>query len=88
MSLKIPDIQVLLGRTDQIPKVLKEGDPSGAGKLATGVSQQIDNRPKRVSERSKTDRSRDKKERERHKKKKGKSQPSTGPLGGGLDIRI
>lgn len=47
MSIKFPDMQVLIGRTDQIPKVLREGDPTGAGKMASAVVQQYAEAPKK-----------------------------------------
>lgn len=46
MSIKFPDMQVLVGRIDQIPKILREGDPTGAGKVAPAVVQEHAEKPK------------------------------------------
>ncbi len=50
MSIKFPDMQVLIGRVDQIPKILKEGDPTGAGKLAPEIMREFNTKRKKVSD--------------------------------------
>jgi len=77
MSIKFPDMQVLVGRIDQIPKILREGDPTGAGKVAPAVVQEHAEKPKKVNDSPKTARLRNQK---RHKKESNS--------GSKLDIRI
>ncbi len=49
MSIKFPDFQVLVSRSEQIPRVNREGDQTGAaGKMAPQVSQDFDVRRRRV----------------------------------------
>ena len=71
MSIKFPDMQVLIGRTDQIPKILREGDPTGAGKVNPVIVQQYAERPKKVSDSPKTARIRNQKKRNRNELPRG-----------------
>ncbi len=65
MSIKFPDFQVLVSRSDQIPRTNREGDPTGAaGKLAPQVNQQFAFLEQRFEEHSSTDRVRDMEENE------------------------
>lgn len=86
MSIKFPDWQVLVSRTDQIPRVLREGDPSGgAGKLIPAIVDEYEKRPKKVSESLKRERLRDKKERDSNNK--GKSSQRMQSKGRNFDIK-
>ncbi len=49
MSIKFPDMQVLLSRTDQLPKIQREGEPHGAGKMAPQVSDEFKKRQQQVT---------------------------------------
>ena len=71
MSIKFPDMQVLIGRTDQIPKILREGDPTGAGKVNPVIVQQYAERPKRLVTVQKQHVSAIKKKRNRNKLPRG-----------------
>lgn len=49
MSIRFPDFQILVSRSDQVPKVHREGDPTGAaGRVAPQVSQEFAARERRV----------------------------------------
>jgi len=48
MSIKFPDFQVLLTRTDQVPRLQREGDPTAAGKLAPQIQQDFVRRQQRI----------------------------------------
>ncbi|NLM26069.1 MAG: hypothetical protein GX208_08140 [Firmicutes bacterium] len=86
MSIKFPDWQVLVTRTDQIPKITREGDPTGAaGRMTPAVLVEYENRPRRVSESLKKERIRDKKERDSNNK--GKSSQRMQTKGRNFDIR-
>ncbi len=50
MSIKFPDMQVLMSRTDQIPKTFREGDEHGAGKLAPQVQTEFAQRQRKVKD--------------------------------------
>ncbi len=50
MSIKFPDMQVLMSRTDQIPKTFREGDQHGAGKLAPQVQTEFSQRQRKVKD--------------------------------------
>ncbi len=65
MSIKFPDFQVLVSRSEQIPRVNREGDQSGAaGKMAPQVSQDFDVRRQRVDHSRAKDKVRRRKEGE------------------------
>lgn len=65
MSIKFPDFQVLVSRSEQIPRVNREGDQTGAaGRLAPQVSQDFDVRRQRVDQSQAKDKVRRRKERE------------------------
>lgn len=65
MSIKFPDFQVLVSRSDQIPRVNREGDQSGAaGKLAPQVTHEFDNRRQRVEQTKAEDKVRERQEHE------------------------
>ena len=82
MSIRFPDFQVLVSRSDQVPKVNREGDPTGAaGRLAPQVSQDFAARERRVELNRETDRVRDRKDEQRKRrqqeqeKEQGKQDP-------------
>ncbi|HHT72483.1 MAG TPA: hypothetical protein GX008_02080 [Firmicutes bacterium] len=54
MSIKFPDFQVLVTRTDQVNRYQRATDPDAAGRLAPQVSQEFDRRQQRI-ERAPTD---------------------------------
>jgi hypothetical protein len=85
MSIKFPDMQVLIGRTDQIPKVLREGDPTGAGKLASVVAQQHAAMPKKVNRIPRAHRLRNQRRKSSEEKTRQKRHRSSGNR---LDIKI
>lgn len=65
MSIKFPDFQVLVSRSDQIPRVNREGDQTGAaGKMAPQVSQEFDHRQQRVEHNKAQDKVRERQEHE------------------------
>ncbi|HHX02181.1 MAG TPA: hypothetical protein GX739_05880 [Firmicutes bacterium] len=86
MSIKFPDMQVLIGRTDQIPKVLREGDPTGAGKLASAVAQQYAEAPRKVNSSSRTTRLRNQRRKRSERESEEERRPR--PIGNRLDIKI
>lgn len=87
MSIKFPDFQVLVTRTDQIPKLQREGEQSGAGKLAPQVHQEIEERKKKVTENPNSHDVRKRKEKE-EKGSDGKSKSKKGQKRGRhIDIR-
>ncbi|HOB08001.1 MAG: hypothetical protein WAP20_00735 [Limnochordia bacterium] len=86
MSIKFPDMQVLIGRTDQIPKVLREGDPTGAGKMASAVVQQYAEAPKKVNSSPRTARLRNQRQKRSEKENEKRKRPK--PVGNQLDIKI
>ncbi|NLL47632.1 MAG: hypothetical protein GX249_03530 [Firmicutes bacterium] len=65
MSIKFPDFQVLVSRSDQVPRVNREGDPSGAaGKVAPQVAGEFAAREQRVEKNKQKDRVRERQENE------------------------
>lgn len=70
MSIRFPDFQLLVSRSDQVPKIIREGDPTGAaGRVAPQVSQEFAARERRIELNREKDRIRDRKdERERGQK--------------------
>lgn len=80
MSIKFPDFQVLVSRSDQVPRLMREGDQSGAaGKMASQVAQEFNIRQKRIDETGAQEKVRKRKEKERRqgqqeKKRKNKKQ--------------
>jgi hypothetical protein len=49
VSIKFPDFQVLVSRSDQVPRINREGDQTGAaGRMAPQVSQDFEVRQRRV----------------------------------------
>jgi len=82
MSIKFPDMQVLVGRTDQIPRILREGDPTGAGKLSPIVAQQFTEKPRKISHEGRV-------EKGRNNLKENKSQPGRPKSKGSkIDVRV
>ena len=85
MSIKFPDFQVLVSRSDQVPRANREGDQSGAaGKMAPQVTQEFASREQRVERNKQKDRIRDRDDKEgRHpgkqeqEKQEKKRQPGT-----------
>ncbi len=65
MSIKFPDFQVLVSRSDQVPRMNREGDPTGAaGKMAPQVSEEFAAREQRVQKNKQKDEIRDRQENE------------------------
>ena len=65
MSIKFPDFQVLVSRSDQVPRIHREGDPTGAaGKLAPQVAEEFAARQQRVEKNKQKDRVRERQENE------------------------
>lgn len=81
MSIKIPDMQVLIARSEQIPKILKEGDPTTAGKLAPEIVKQYIKKPKKVADSPKSSRPKNKKNNQNKNNQKSSK-------GNSLDIRV
>jgi|LSQX01.1.fsa_nt_gb hypothetical protein len=48
MSIKFPDFQVLVTRTDQVPRTQREGDPTIAGRMAPQIGQDFARRQQRI----------------------------------------
>jgi len=88
MSIRFPDFQVLVTRTDQVPRMQREGDPTVAGRMAPQVNQEFARRQQRI-ERAPSDvevRLR----REGNDKQQGRREQSKGKRGSkrrGIDIR-
>lgn len=75
MSIKFPDFQVLVSRSDQIPRVNREGDQTGAaGKMTPQVTQEFAAREQRVVRNEEKERIRDKEEHEKRRKRGGQEQ--------------
>lgn len=65
MSIKFPDFQVLVTRSDQVPRLNREGDQTGAaGRLAPQVTQEFAARKQRVEKNKRNDRIRDREDEE------------------------
>ncbi|MCK9525673.1 MAG: hypothetical protein M0R49_07065 [Limnochordia bacterium] len=65
MSIKFPDFQVLVSRSDQVPRMNREGDPTGAaGKMAPQVTEEFAAREQRVQKNKQKDEIRDRQENE------------------------
>lgn len=65
MSIKFPDFQVLVSRSDQVPRPNREGDQTGAaGRLAPQVTQEFATRQQRVAKNKEMDRVREREENE------------------------
>ena len=79
MTIRYPDFQILVSRSDQVPKGHWEGDPTGAaGRVAPQVSQEFAARERRVERNKENDRIRDRKERRRRQGQEGPGpRPST-----------
>lgn len=98
MTIKFPDLQVLVTRVEQIPKITREGDPSMTGKVAPQVATEHLQRPSKVNDASTHTRITKDKEHEReHHKNKGqnkhkqsgnKQNESKDGKGDNLDIRV
>lgn len=82
MSIKFPDMQVLIGRSEQIPKVARESDPTLAGRLAPEIAQEHNKRPKRVRDTPKSANLKNERSKERTSKRQSK-----GHKGESVDIR-
>lgn len=83
MSIKFPDFQVLVSRSDQIPRTNREGDQTGAaGRMAPQVAQEFAAREQRVERNKQKDRIRDRQEDEgrrsgqQEREEKEKKRPS------------
>lgn len=75
MSIKFPDFQVLVSRSEQIPRVNREGDQSGAaGKMAPQVTQEFAARERKVAKNEEKERIRDKEEHEKRRQRGGQEQ--------------
>lgn len=66
MSIKFPDFQVLVTRSDQIPKTTREGDQSGAGRLAPQVTNEFTERQRRIDRTPTDEKVRPRKEKEKN----------------------
>ena len=66
MSIKFPDFQVLVTRSDQIPRATREGDPTGAGRLAPQVTNEFTERQRRIDSTPTDEKVRPRREREKH----------------------
>jgi len=86
MSIKFPDMQVLIGRAEQIPKVLREGNPTGAEQLASVVAQQYAEAPKKVNSSPRAARLRNQRKQRSEREKQNEQRPK--PIGNRLDIKI
>lgn len=89
MSIKFPDFQVLVSRSDQIPRINREGDQTGAaGKVAPQVTQEYVDRQQRVERHKASDRVRERKEDEgrRHSGQGEQKQQQKKKKGGRLHI--
>jgi len=65
VSIKFPDFQVLVSRSDQVPRVNREGDQTGAaGKMAPQVTQEFAERQQRVEQSKAKDRVRKRQDEE------------------------
>jgi hypothetical protein len=65
MSIKFPDFQVLVSRSDQVPRTNREGDQTGAaGRMAPQVAQEFATRQQRVEKNKQKDRIRDREDQE------------------------
>ncbi|HPT84292.1 MAG TPA: hypothetical protein PLM25_10400 [Limnochordia bacterium] len=79
MSIRFPDFQVLIARSDQVPKVSREGDPTGAaGRMAPQVSEEFAARERRVELNRELDRVREGKD-ERKSRQQGKQESRRQP---------
>lgn len=86
LSIKFPDLQVLVSRTDQIPKILREGDPTGAaGRLAAEVAGEYQKRPRKVSEIRRRERLRNRKEQNSNNRRRASGRSDS--KGSHFDIR-
>lgn len=85
MSIKFPDFQVLVSRSDHFPRVSREGDQTGAaGRVAPQVTQEFAGREQRVDRNKAQDRVRERKDEEgrRHGGQDQQSQQQKGRKGG------
>lgn len=65
MSIKFPDFQVLVTRSDQVPRPNREGDQTGAaGRMTPQVTQEFALREQRVERNRQKDKIRDREEEE------------------------
>lgn len=93
MSIKFPDFQVLVSRSDHVPRVNREGDQTGAaGKMTPQVTQEFAERQQKVDHSKAKDRVRERKEQEgrgrgREQAQDGEQEPK--PHGGRrrIDLR-
>ncbi|NMA99978.1 MAG: hypothetical protein GX971_00445 [Firmicutes bacterium] len=75
MSIRFPDFQVLVSRSEQVPRVAREGDQTGAGgKIAPQVTNEFVDRERKVAKNEEKERIRDKEEHERRRQKGGHDQ--------------
>lgn len=94
MSIKFPDFQVLVSRSDQVPRANREGDQTGAaGKMTPQVAQEFAARGERVDKNKQKDKIRDREENEgRRRRQQDKGEQKQEPerqLGGKrrIDLR-
>ncbi|HHY10002.1 MAG TPA: hypothetical protein GX528_05490 [Firmicutes bacterium] len=67
MSIKFPDFQILVSRSEQVPRPAREGDQSGAaGKMAAQVAAEFEIRRSRIDEARAQEKVRRRKEKERY----------------------
>lgn len=75
MSIKFPDFQVLVSRSDQVPKINREGDQTGAaGKVAPQITDEFVSRQQRVDGNKAQDRVRERKDDEQRREGQNQDQ--------------
>lgn len=75
MSIKFPDFQVLVSRSDQVPKINREGDQTGAaGKVAPQITDEFVSRQQRVDGNKAQDRVRERKDDEHRREGQNQDQ--------------
>lgn len=90
MSIKFPDFQLLVTRSEQVPRPTREGDLTGAaGRMAPQVSQEFADQERRVERKREADRIRDRRDEDRQDRpKQGQSKRQKRPgTGRRIDVR-
>ncbi|NLY11476.1 MAG: hypothetical protein GX020_07325 [Firmicutes bacterium] len=89
MTIKFPDFQVLVTRSEQIPRYQREGEFSGAGKLAPQVADEMELRKRKINESKQgTDIRLDEKHPERRHKEKKRKKRNFDSKGHRVDIKV
>jgi len=88
MSIKFPDFQVLVTRTDQVGRLQRDGDPNAVGRLAPQVSQEFVRRQQRVEHSPGDIKVRPRREGQRQQQQEGQQKPKKkGSTKRHIDIR-